>query len=58
MTLNLPIKIIRRDFRESGLLYEKVQDIAAGLRNGDAIPPITVRYDGENYWLQDGFPPP
>ena len=35
-------------------MNEKVQDIAAGLRNGFAIPPITVCYDGENYWLQDG----
>ena len=56
MNLNLPIKIIRRDFDEPELLFnEKVQEIAEAMRRGDTIPPITVCYDGREYRLQDGF---
>jgi ParB-like chromosome segregation protein Spo0J len=56
VNLNLPIKIIRRDFDEPELLFnEKVQEIAEAMRRGDTIPPITVCYDGREYRLQDGF---
>jgi ParB-like chromosome segregation protein Spo0J len=52
----LPIKIIRHDFQEPDFLFdEKVREIAQAMLRGDSIPPVTVRYDGENYWLQDGF---
>jgi ParB-like chromosome segregation protein Spo0J len=54
--VNLPIKVIRRDFQEPDYLFnEKVAEFAAALRRGDTIPPVVVRYDGERYWLQDGF---
>jgi hypothetical protein len=25
------------------------------MRNGVALPPVVVRYDGKTFWLQDGF---
>jgi ParB-like chromosome segregation protein Spo0J len=54
--MKLPIKTIRLDFQEAELLFdEKVSEIAQAMLRGDPIPPVTVRFDGENYWLQDGF---
>ena len=54
--MKLPINAIRLDFQKAACLYsQKVARIAARLQRGDTMPPIAVRYDGENYWLQDGF---
>lgn len=35
------------------LMY--VADLAQSIENGASIPPITVFYDGTDYWLADGF---
>ena len=52
----LPIKTIRLDFQGPEYLdEEKVWEIANALRSGEILPPIVARYDGENYWCQDGF---
>ena len=32
-----------------------VRDYAEALQNGATFPPVTVFYDGDNYWLADGF---
>lgn len=32
-----------------------VQEYAEDMQRGDRFPPVTVFYDGENYWLTDGF---
>jgi hypothetical protein len=54
--VNLPIKVIRLDFQNPDLLFnEKVWEIAQAMLRGDTIPAIMVRFDGENYWLEDGF---
>jgi ParB-like chromosome segregation protein Spo0J len=54
--VKLPIKAIRRDFQGEGYIFdEKVTEIASALRSGIVLPPVVVRYDGETYWLQDGF---
>jgi transposase-like protein len=34
---------------------EVVQDYAFSLMEGQALPPVTVFYDGTDYWLADGF---
>ena len=54
--MKLPIKSIRLDFQEPEHLFdEKVWEIAQAMLSGEIFPPIVVRFDGENYWLQDGF---
>jgi|GEM_PF-1778490 len=32
-----------------------VSELAADLQRGVSLPPVTVFFDGENYWLADGF---
>lgn len=32
-----------------------VEEYVEAIQNGDAMPPIDVYYDGESYWLADGF---
>jgi hypothetical protein len=32
-----------------------VEDYADALRRGDTFPPVELVYDGEHYWLTDGF---
>lgn len=54
--LKLPIKVINREFQgEEHLDDERIAELAAALESGIALPPVVVRYDGETYWLQDGF---
>jgi ParB-like chromosome segregation protein Spo0J len=54
--LKLPVTSIRRDFQpEEYMLEERVGEFVAALNRGEVFPPVTVRYDGEEYWLQDGF---
>ena len=44
------------DFQDPEDLFgERVWEIAQAMLGGEAFPPIVVRFDGENYWLQDGF---
>lgn len=55
---SLPIESIRLDFQKDDLLDdEKVEEFAQRLRNGEKPDPVRVNFDGENYWLGDGFPP-
>jgi len=37
------------------LLIEVMEDYADEMRNGAEFPPITVFFDGTEYWLADGF---
>lgn len=32
-----------------------VEEYASSMREGDLFPPLTVFYDGKDYWLADGF---
>ena len=32
-----------------------MQENVGRLRSGEKLPPLVVRFDGTNYWLQDGF---
>jgi ParB-like nuclease domain len=41
--------------RESGLDAGIVAEYAEALNDGATFPPITVFFDGEQYWLADGF---
>ena len=34
---------------------EKVQANVERLRCGEKLPPVTVCFDGSDYWLRDGF---
>jgi hypothetical protein len=56
MKSNLAIKNLRLDFQPAeNLLEDQVQHYIELLRNGQEIEPITVRFDGHSYFLQDGF---
>lgn len=35
--------------------YNVVKDYAEAMREGTVFPPVTVFYDGAEYWLADGF---
>jgi hypothetical protein len=37
------------------LLIEVMEDYAEQMRGGVEFPPITVFFDGKDYWLVDGF---
>src|SRR5438445_3699707 len=39
----------------AALNYDTINDYAQNMIDGDIFPPIIVHYDGENYWLTDGF---
>ena len=54
--MRLPIAAIRLDDQLGRNLHlEKVQMYAAMLKEGEPFPPVTVCFDGEVYWLKDGF---
>lgn len=58
MTENLEIAKIRRDGGtqpRSRLFDETVDSYAEDLVNGAQFPDVVVFYDGEEYWLADGF---
>ena len=49
---------IRRDGGtqpRASINHETVRDYAEDMKNGDKFPPVIVFYDGEIYWLADGF---
>lgn len=54
---SLPLKDIRTDATQcrAGTSFETVADYAEQMRAGDEFPPLTVFFDGENYFLADGF---
>lgn len=39
----------------AGLNRERVEQYAERYRNGEAMPPVKVMDDGEDFWLYDGF---
>jgi ParB-like chromosome segregation protein Spo0J len=52
----LRLDSLRLDFQDpecllEDVVHEKMREIAAG----ESFEPIIVRYDGESYFLQDGF---
>ena len=52
----LSIQAIRRDFQPREYYdEEKILEFAEAMRRGELFPPVVVYYDGENYWLADGF---
>jgi hypothetical protein len=54
----LPIAQIRRDGGtqpRSRLNEEVVAEYAEDMQNGRIFPPVVVYYDGQDYWLADGF---
>ena len=52
----LSVDAINLDFQPSENLSEDiVSTYVDTLRRGDQLPPVRVRYDGTNYFLEDGF---
>ena len=52
----LPISAIRFDFQPpENLLEDTVQEYLAVLQAGGTIAPVCIRFDGTNYFLEDGF---
>jgi hypothetical protein len=54
----IPIQLIRVDGGtqpRAALDFDAVDDYADAMRIGVTFPPVTVFYDGESYWLGDGF---
>lgn len=54
----LPTALIRTDGGtqpRASLNQQTVDDYARDLARGDVFPPVTVFYDGQSYWLADGF---
>jgi hypothetical protein len=52
----LRVSDIRLDFQPSeNLVEETVQTYFNRLKWGKPLPPLTVRFDGQNHFLQDGF---
>lgn len=52
----LPVSSIRLEFQPpENLDVSKVDDIASTMVARKSVPPVTVYYDGVNYWLYDGF---
>jgi len=55
-TSSLSVDAISLDFQPSENLSEDiVSTYVDTLRRGDPLPPVRVRYDGTNYFLEDGF---
>lgn len=52
----LRIAKVRLDFQPAeNLIDETVQKYIELLRRGDQLSPVRVRFDGANYFLEDGF---
>jgi ParB-like chromosome segregation protein Spo0J len=54
----LPISQIRRDGGtqpRASLHHETIIEYAEDMKNGNNFPPVTVFYNGSDYWLADGF---
>ena len=55
---SLPIASIRVDGGtqpRAVLDFDAIEDYAEEMGAGVKFPPVVVFYDGENYWLADGF---
>jgi ParB-like chromosome segregation protein Spo0J len=54
--MTLRIDQLRLDFQpEENLDLEKIAEYVLQINDGKATAPVVVRFDGETYWLQDGF---
>jgi hypothetical protein len=52
----LRVDVLRLDFQpEHCLIEDTVEQYLERLRHGEKLQPLTVRFDGKFYWLQDGF---
>ena len=52
----LPVDAIRLDFQPPECLIKPtVQHYVEQFRSGKRVRPIRVRFDGESYFLEDGF---
>lgn len=52
----IKIELLRLDFQgEECLIEETVQERMQQIANGQSLEPIIVRFDGEFYFVQDGF---
>ena len=57
-TIDIPLAQIRTDggTQPRECLAELfIEELAGHLRDGATLPPLTVFYDGDRYWLADGF---
>src|SRR3954468_23401019 len=56
---DLAIDLIRVDggtqIRECKTMQTKIAEYATAMSEGIEFPPLTVFWDGGNYWLADGF---
>src|SRR3954468_20110511 len=56
---DLAIDLIRVDggtqIRECKTMQTKIAEYATAMSEGVEFPPLTVFWDGEHYWLADGF---
>ena len=41
--------------RAGGMKSARVREYAKAMREGNQFPPVVVYYDGDTYWLADGF---
>ena len=56
--VKLALNVIRRDQRAQPrvkLDEGVIEEYAAAMRQGASFPPVTVFYDGKDYWLADGY---
>ena len=52
----LRLSQLRLDFQpQENLIEEIVQERMQDIATGAVVEPVTVRFDGESYFLQDGF---
>ena len=52
----MTINRIRLDFQPpENLIEETVQEYVEQIRRGDKLTPVYVRFDGSDYFCQDGF---
>jgi len=52
----LYLSVIRLDFQPAeNLIEETILDYVYRIKNGEDLLPVTVCFDGENYFLKDGF---
>ena len=55
----IPIERIKTDggtqIRACEIVQTKVDEYAMAMGQGDQFPPLTVFFDGADYWLADGF---
>lgn len=49
------IKIDSKAQARTRLCKATIAEYAEGYKNGATFPPITLYFDGQNYWLADGF---